>query len=808
MKRLLLPAVISALMITEVHAESFTISDIRVNGLQRVSAGSVFGALPLNVGQSADDNRLVDATRALFRTGFFEDIQLGREGDVLVINVVERPSIASIEIDGNKAIKTEDLLSGLQQSGLAEGEIFQRATLEGVRNELQRQYVAQGRYSATIETEVVPQPRNRVALKININEGSVAAIKHINVVGNSVFPEEDLTDLFELKTSNWLSFFRNDDKYAREKLSGDLERLRSYYLDRGYINMDITSTQVSITPDKKDVYITVNIAEGDRYTVSDVKLSGDLKVPEEELQSLLLAKEGQVFSRKVMTTTSELLSRRLGNEGYTFANVNGVPEPNDEDNTVAITFVVDPGKRAYVNRINFRGNTKTEDEVLRREMRQMEGGWASTYLIDQSKTRLERLGFFKEVNVETPQVPGTDDQIDVNYSVEEQPSGSIMASIGFAQNAGLILGGSISQNNFLGTGNRVSVGLTRSEYQSRYNFGFVDPYWTEDGVSLGYNAFYRTTDYDELDYDVSSYSVDSLGAGVNIGYPISETARLSYGLSAQQDSLDIGNYSVDEILAFIEKEGDRFLNFKGSVGWSESTLNRGVLADRGYSQSLNFEATLPGSDLAFFKLDYRGQVFVPLTQATSLRFHTELGYGSGYGSTDGLPFYEHYYAGGFNSVRGYEDSSLGPRSTPSVARNADGSVISTSEGAGPGYDGRYTDDQDPVAYGGNVLIQGGVEYLFPMPFVKDQRSLRTSVFWDVGNVFLTECPSSNDPILKASMNTQNCGDIDLGNLASSVGVGLTWITAMGPLSFSLAMPVMKPDDADPQVFQFSLGQTF
>ncbi len=346
MKRLLLPAVMSALIVTEVHAESFTISDIRVNGLQRVSAGSVFGALPLNVGDSVDDRRLVEATRALFKTGFFQDIQLGREGNVLVVTVVERPSISNIEIEGNKAIKTEDLLSGLQQSGLAEGEIFQRATLEGVRNELLRQYVAQGRYSAGIETEVIPQPRNRVALKITINEGSVAAIKHINVVGNTVFPDEDLVDLFELKTTNWLSFFRNDDKYAREKLSGDLERLRSYYLDRGYINMDITSTQVSITPDKKDVYVTVNIDEGERYTVSDVKLSGELKVPQEELESLMLVKKGQVFSRKVMTTTSELITRRLGNEGYTFANVNGIPQTNDEDHTVSLTFVVDPGRRA------------------------------------------------------------------------------------------------------------------------------------------------------------------------------------------------------------------------------------------------------------------------------------------------------------------------------------------------------------------------------------------------------------------------------------------------------------------------------
>nr|WP_298114894.1 outer membrane protein assembly factor BamA [uncultured Pseudomonas sp.] len=787
MKRLLLPAVIAASMIAEVHAESFTISDIRVNGLQRVSAGSVFGALPLNVGEQTDDRLLVEATRELFKTGFFQDIQLGRDGDVLVITVVERPSISSIEIEGNKAISSEDLLKGLNQSGLSEGEIFQRATLEGVRNELQRQYVAQGRYSAEIEAEVIPQPRNRVALKININEGSVAAIQHINVVGNSVFSDEDLIDLFELKTTNWLSFFRNDDKYAREKLSGDLERLRSHYLDRGYIGMDITSTQVSITPDKKHVYVTVNIDEGEKYSVREVKLSGDLKVPEEDIKSLLLVKEGQVFSRKVMTTTSELITRRLGNEGYTFANVNAVPEAHDEDNTVSITFVVDPGKRAYVNRINFRGNTKTEDEVLRREMRQLEGGWASTYLIDQSKARLERLGYFKEVNVETPQVPGTDDQIDVNYSVEEQASGSITASVGFAQNAGLILGGSISQSNFLGTGNKVSIGLTRSEYQESYNFGFVDPYWTEDGVSLGYNAFYRTTDYDELNTDVSSYAVDSYGAGVSIGYPISETSRLTYGLTIQQDDISTGIFTVDEIFDFMEEEGDSYLNLKGSIGWSESTLNRGVMANRGHSQSLVFETTLPGSDLSFFKLDYRGQIFKPLSDNYTLRLHTELGYGDSYGSTSSLPFYEHYYAGGFNSVRGFKDNSLGPRSTPSL-----GESVTGNEGT------ERDPDQDPLPFGGNVMVQGGVELLFPMPFVKDQRSLRTAFFWDVGNVYDTSCGRTQE----------SCNGLDAGELASSVGLGLTWITALGPLSFSLAMPIVKPDDADTEIFQFSLGQTF
>ncbi|SDN34211.1 outer membrane protein assembly factor BamA [Pseudomonas jinjuensis] len=796
MKRFLLSAAISATMIAQVHAESFTISDIRVNGLQRVSAGSVFAALPLNVGDQIDDRRLVEATRSLFRTGFFQDIQLNRDGNVLIVNVVERPSISTIEIEGNKAITKDDLMKGLKQSGLAEGEIFQRATLEGVRNELQRQYVAQGRYSAVIETEVIPQPRNRVALKININEGTVAAIAHVNVVGNTVFSEEELTDLFELKTTNWLSFFKNDDKYSREKLSGDLERLRSYYLDRGYINMDIASTQVSITPDKKHVYITVNVNEGDKYSIRDVRLSGDLKVPEEEVKKLLLVKQGQVFSRKVMTTTSDLITRRLGNEGYTFANVNGVPEAHEEDKTVTVTYVVDPGKRAYVNRINFRGNTKTEDEVLRREMRQMEGGWASTYLIDQSKRRLERLGYFKTVNVETPAVPGTDDQVDVNYSVEEQPSGSITASVGFAQSAGLILGGSISQNNFLGTGNKVSLGLTRSEYQSRYNFGFVDPYWTVDGVSLGYNAFYRETDYDELDVDVSSYSVNSLGAGVSIGYPISETSRLTYGLTAQRDEIDTGSFTVDEIFDFIEKEGDSFTNFKASVGWSESTLNKGVLANRGHSQSLVLETTIPGSDLSFYKLDYRGQIFAPLSDNYTMRFHTELGYGDAYGSTERLPFYENYFAGGVNSVRGFKDSSLGPRSTPSKVTQP----LDPNFPEGPDAQGRFTDpDQDPEAFGGNILITGGAELLFPMPFVKDQSQLRTVLFWDVGNVFDSDCPLST---------TQGCDGVKMSELASSVGVGLTWITALGPLSFSLGMPIKKPDNAETQVFQFSLGQTF
>lgn len=784
MKYLLLPLVLAAFISMEVHAESFTISDIRINGLQRVSAGSVFAALPIRIGDQVDEASLADASKALFRAGYFQDIRLSRSGNVLLVTVVERPSVASIDISGNKAIKTEDLLKGLRQAGLAEGEIFQRVTLERVRNELLRQYVAQGRYSANIETEVISEPRNRVRLKININEGVVASISHINVVGNTVFPDETLINLFELKTKKWYRFFSSADKYSREKLSGDLERLRSYYMDRGYVNMDIASTQVSITPDKKSVYITVNIEEGDKYRIRDVKMEGDLKLPEDTLRSLLLVQNGQVFSRKLMVTSSELVSRRLGNDGYAFADVRGIPETHPEDHTVSITFIVDPGKRVYVNRINYRGNTKTEDVVLRREMRQMEGGWASTYLIDQSKTRLERLGYFKEVKVETAPVPGTDDQVDVNYTVEEQPSGSISASVGFAQSSGLVLGGSIKQDNFLGTGNKVGIGMTRSDYQTNINFSYLNPYWTVDGVSLGYNVFYRTTDYDKLDVDYTSYSVDSFGAGFSFGYPISETSSVSYGLTVQNDKIKSGNASAEEVYRFIEDYGSNYLNYKLNLGWGKSTLNRGLLPTRGASQTASVQIAIPGSDLTFYKIDYSAQYFKPITDNYILRFHTDLGYGDGYGSTDMLPFYENYYAGGYNSVRGFKDGSLGPRSTPSYRY----------------YNPAYSDwDDDDDPFGGNILITGGVELIVPTPFVNDQRTIRTALFWDAGNVFSNNCPLST---------TKNCKNPNFGDLASSVGVGVTWVTAFGPLSFSLAMPIKKPDDADTQIFQFSLGQTF
>ncbi|CAM3688984.1 outer membrane protein assembly factor BamA [Parendozoicomonas haliclonae] len=776
MKRLLLPLVAGSMLAGQ--ASAFVVNDIRLDGLQRVSAGTVFNILPIAIGDDVSGTQVADAAKALFKTGYFQDIQLGRDGDVLVVTMVERPSISKIEIEGNKAIKTEDLLNGLKQSGLAEGEIFQQATLEAIRMELERQYVAQGRYGARIEADVKPMPRNRVGVTIKVKEGKVSTIKDVNIVGASVFDREELLELFELKKSNWLSWYSSDDKYSREKLSGDLERLRSYYLDRGYINFNITSTQVSITPDKEGVYVTVNVDEGEKFTVKGVKLAGDLAVERGEIEPLLLVKDGQTFSRQLMTTTEELITRRLGNEGYTFANVAGIPKPNADDNTVDITFFVEPGRRAYVRRINFTGNVKTEDEVLRREMRQMEGASANTAQIEQSKARLGRLGYFKQVDVETVPVPGTSDLVDVNYTVEEQPSGSITASLGFSQSDGLILGGSISQDNFLGSGNKVALSLNTSDTRKLYSFSFNDPYYTVDGVSRGYSLYYSETNY--KDSDISNYNVDTMGADVNFGYPISEISSLRFGVGIDNNKLKEGTDPAREVQQFLAREGDNFTNFTGNIGIYQSTLNNGLLPTRGWSQSLSAEVTIPGSDLRFYKLNYRGQYFQPLTKSLTLRLATRLGYGGAYGDTTRLPFFENYYAGGFGSVRGYKDNTLGPR-----ALQVDG-------------------DYDPL--GGNVLVEGTAEVLFPLPFIKDQRQLRTSAFFDMGNVFSTDCDTSKDSSGKPYATS--CYKPDLQELRYSVGVGLTWITPMGPLTFSLAKALKTGEDDETQVFQFSLGTPF
>jgi len=845
-------------------AQTFIVADIRVEGLQRVSAGTVFAALPVAVGDVVDPQILRAASRSLFATGNFDDIRIGRDGNVLVIVVVERPSISEINIEGNKAIETEALLDGLKGAGLAVGQVFQRSTLEGMQLELQRQYVQQGRYDASIETEVLPEPRNRVAININVDEGTVAAIKHINVVGNEAFSDEEIADLFELQTTGWLSFFTNDDKYSKEKLTGDLEKLTSYYMDRGYLQFTIDSTQVSVSPDMDAVYITANITEGDVFTVSSVGLSGDLVLPEADLRRFLLVSEGQIFSQQLVTATEEYITRRLGNDGYNFAKVTGIPEVDEDNNTVSMKFFVDPGKRTYVRRINFAGNQKTADDVLRREMRQMESAPASAANIEQSRVRLERLGYFSKATVETPEVPGHDDLIDVDFTVEEQSSGSIGASIGYAQDAGIILGLNVQQDNFMGTGKRIGLGLNSSKYQDLYNFSYTNPYFTEDGVSRGFNIYYRSTDLSEV--NVASYSTNTVGGNINFGYPIKETQRLGFSFGVANTDVTAGRYAVQEIKAsprleksvddwftstwdpatgrytdvevlepieilppeyeiipksqgFLDENGNQFLNWTITGSWSQSTLNRGRMATRGAAQTVALEVAVPASDLEFYKLTYQGEIYFPMPVLTNwtLRLRTELGYGDGYGGTDGLPFFENFFAGGFGSVRGYQSNTLGPRSTPAVPYlvqqpvteiNEDGEATQIGGPKGNEYGYVYLprvgklDVQLPNSngdpFGGDVLVEGSIELIFPLPFIKDQNSVRTAFFIDGGNVFSTTCQSSQ----------LNCYDLDFGQLRYSAGVGLTWITGFGPLTFSLAKPFNQDEYDQDEVFQFTLGRGF
>ena len=844
-------------------AEPFQVSDIRVEGLQRISAGSVFAALPLAVGDTATPASLRQASRNLFNTGNFDDIQVGRDGSVLVIIVAERPSISEINIDGNKAIETEALLDGLRGAGLAVGQVFQRSTLEGMQLELQRQYVQQGRYDAAIETDVIPEPRNRVSVNITIDEGTPARIKHINIVGNTLFDEDELTKEFELKTGGWLSFFTSDDKYSKEKLTGDLEKLTSYYQDRGYLQFAIDSTQVAVSPDKSAVYITANITEGDKFTVASVDLSGDLVVDKPLLMPFVLVKEEQTYNQAAVTATEEYLTQRLGNEGYNFAKVTGIPEINEEDNTVDMKFFIDPGKRTYVRRITFAGNELTSDEVLRREMRQMESAPASQAMIDQSRVRLERLGYFSKAEVETLPVPGTDDLIDVAFTVEEQSSGSISGSVGYAQDAGLILGLNLEQANFLGSGKSIGLGINSSQYQDLYNISYTNPYFTEDGVSRGFSVFYRATDLSEI--NVASYTTDTIGGAISFGYPIKETQRIGLNFGVNSTTITAGRYAVQEIKAsprletgiegwyeqavrddtgaytsvevfnpidtlpvsaltnadvtgFLDENGDDFFNYTITASWLQSTLNRGRLATRGASQSVSLELSLPGSDLEFYKLNYRGELFLPLSELFTLRLRTELGYGDGFGSTTELPFFEHFYAGGFGSVRGFENNTLGPRSTPpatyTISRpvtgiDADGAPteVGGPDGTQFGYildptTGKlaYTaiQDNDPDPFGGNVLIEGSIELLFPMPFIEDRSKLRSAFFIDAGNVFNTNC----------SAIQLNCFDIDAGELRYSVGVGVSWITGFGPMTFSLAKPMNAGPDDREEAFQFTLGRGF
>ncbi|MBP1149630.1 outer membrane protein insertion porin family [Methylocaldum sp. RMAD-M] len=739
------------------------IEDIRVEGLQRVSAGTVFNYLPVKVGDLFDQRQSAESIKALFKTGFFRDVRLEQDGNVLVVVVDERPSIANVKIEGNKDISTEDLTKALKGVGLSEGKVFDRQILDKVEQELRRQYYSRGKYGLKIDSVVTDLPRNRVSVNIKISEGKVAKIKQINIVGNNTFDDEELLEQFELSTPNLLSFYTKNDQYSKQKLSADLERLRSYYLDRGYINFEIESTQVSITPDKKEIYITINVKEGEVYSVNEVKLTGKLIVPPEELTPLVKIGPSDTFSRKLATETSKAISDRLGDEGYIFANVNMVPDINEAQKTVSITFFVDPGKQVYVRRVNFHGNTKTRDEVLRREMRQMEAAWASTSKIERSKTRLERLGYFQEVNVETPAVAGTTDQIDVNYNVVEKPSGNLMAGVGFSQAQGIIFNANITQDNVFGTGKRINFTFNNSSVNTIYRLGYFNPYMTLDGISSGFDLSYRNTDASRM--YLARYNTDVASAGANLGIPLNEFDSLRFNLDLEHTKLDAASRSSQEILDFIEENGDKYNTLTMAAGWVHDTLNRAIFPTKGGSQRLSILASVPISDLNYYKASYKLQHYFPIAKDLTFMLEGEIAYGDGYGDTGSLPFFEHYFAGGPQSVRGFRPNTLGPLTKPN------------NQGLGGN-----------LPFGGSSKLVGTAELFFPVPFMQDSKNLRLGTFIDAGNVF--------------------DGTYDLGEIRYSAGLSAKWLSPFGALGFSIAQPINASGRDDVQNFQFSFGSGF
>ncbi|MGQ0657690.1 MAG: outer membrane protein assembly factor BamA [Chromatiales bacterium] len=749
-----------ALLSVAVHAvEPFVVKDIRLQGLSRISPGTVFNYLPVKVGDAFDERRSADAIKALFKTGLFEDVRLERDGDVLVVVVREREAISQITYSGNDSISTEELQKALKQIGFAEGEVYDKSKLDKVTQELKRQYFAQGKYGVRVDTGVTSLEGNRVAIAINISEGKTARIREINIVGNKAFEDEELLDEFKLSTPTMFSFFTRSDQYSKQKLAADLETLRSFYLDRGYVNFNVDSTQVSITPDKSDVYVTVNISEGDVFTVADVKLAGELIVPQEDLFKAVTLRKGMIFSRKLVTESSKNITDRLGDDGYAFANVNAVPDVKNEQKTVAISYFIDPGKRTYVRRINFFGNTRTRDEVLRREMRQLEGAWISTSKIERSKVRLQRLGYFSEVNVETPAAPGTTDQVDVNFTVVERPSGNLLLGLGFSQSQGIIFNSQVTQDNFLGSGKRVDFAFNNSEVNRTYRLGYLNPYWTVDGVSRGFSVGYRETD--AADANITRFNATVLSGGVEFGIPLTEFNSLDAGFNYERTQLELGTGVSQQISDFVAREGDDFNTFRLSSGFAYDTRNKAILPDRGTLHRIRGELAVPGGDLQYYKLDYDARWFYPVTKKYTLALKGRVGYGDSYGDTQELPFFENFYAGGPRSVRGYEDNTLGPR------------------------------DSNNRALGGNFLVVGNAEVILPVPFLADIESVRISGFVDMGNVY-----------------DLNRGDFEPGELRYAAGLAGIWLSPFGVLTISVAEPFNTGSDDDIQPFQFTFGTTF
>ena len=772
-------------------ADSFVVKDMRVEGLQRISEGTVFNYLPINIGDTVDGVRIGEAIRALYSQDLFDDIEMRRDGDTLLIVVRERPSIESFSIDGNKDIKTEDLMDSLRSVGLARGRTFDRSVLDNVEMFLREQYYDRGKYGVEINTDIQDRPNNTVRIQVNVKEGDRAKIRQVNIVGNNTFDDDEIRADFTLDTANWLSWIRQDDRYAKEALEGDLEILRSFYMDRGYADFKIDSTQVAISPNKKDIFVTINIDEGDLYTISDVKLVGDMVVSEAYLRSLILAQPGSVFNQNLLSQTADLMTFRLGEEGYANSEVEPVPELDHEKKEASITFYVNPKSRVYVRNINFRGVDQVDDEVLRREMRQLEGSYLSNLLVDRSKIRLQRLPFVEKVEVNNSPVPGSPDLVDVDFDIEYRMPGQFSGGVGYSESQKIMLNGSIVHTNFLGTGDRVALQLNSGRFQKLYSISHTDPYRTMDGVrrtlSLNYRDITRPTSAS------SEFSTTSAGATVDYGYPISEYQTLSFGATFQHSELlaanssqqaqdwilNNGNTYIQDLGVFGTSPGTEFDTLEIILGWSYDSRNRALFANRGTRQQLFLSAAVPGSDVEFYQARYNFTKYIPLwSNKWTLRLNAELGLGEAMGDTTALPPYKQFYGGGPQSVRGYKESYLGPR------------------------------DSFGRPYGGNMLVASQVELILPLPD-KWASQARASLFYDIGNVFNTGEVEFTD---KLGSPLEYKPDFD--ELRSSVGIGVQWLAPLGLFRFSYAYPLNAYDGNDRyfgdelERFQFSIGQAF
>jgi outer membrane protein insertion porin family len=736
--------------------QPFVVRDIRVEGLQRTEPGTVFSYLPVKVGDTMTEEKAQQALRALFATGFFKDVRLDFENDVLIVQVEERPAIAQVDFSGVKEFETDMLRRVLREMGIAEGRVFDRAVLDAAEQELKRQYLSRGRYAAEVQTTVTPLERNRVGINFSVTEGEVAKIRSINIVGAQAFRENELLDLFALRTPGWLTWYTRHDQYSRQKLSGDLEALRSHYLNRGYLDFSIDSTQVSITPDRQDIYITINVTEGEKYVVSEIQLAGQLLLPAEQLERLIRVKPGDVYSREKLIESVKAINDRLGNEGYAFANANPVPALDKEKRTVAFTLVIDPGRRVYVRRINIGGNTKTRDEVVRREMRQLEGAFFDASKIQLSRQRIDRTQYFKDVNVETTPVAGSADQVDVSFIVEEKPTGALLLGAGFSSVDKLIVSGSISQQNVFGSGKSISVNVNSGKVNQVYALSYLNPYYTVDGVSQGFDVYKRDTDASSL--SIGSYVTKTIGGGIRFGYPLTETESVNFGISAEAVELQTFSNSPTSYLTFVSQFGNNYTYGAGTVGIASDTRDSAIQTTKGTVTRTSLE--LAGGDLQYYRLNVQAQWFRPLTRAVTLALNGDVGYAHGVGNRP-VPFFKGYYVGGPGSVRGFRPFSLGPQ------------------------------DATGNSLGGTRKMAGSAEVLFPIPGAQQDRSLRLAAFLDAGQVF--------GPGEKWS----------LSELRYAAGLALSWTSPFGPLKLSIAQPLNEKKGFDRvQRLQFTFGTVF